>query len=113
MSEAIIDQATFDGLKEMVGDDFIGELIDTFLEESPGIMEEMNQALDDGDAAAFRRAAHSLKSNSASFGARPLEKLARDLEYMGRDGQLADAGPKMMELEAAYEEAAGALREMA
>jgi HPt (histidine-containing phosphotransfer) domain-containing protein len=113
MSEAIIDQATFDGLKEMVGDDFIGELIDTFLEESPGIMAQMNQALDDEDAAAFRRSAHSLKSNSASFGARPLERLARELEYMGRDGQLESAATKMPELEAAYEEAAGALKEMA
>jgi HPt (histidine-containing phosphotransfer) domain-containing protein len=113
MSEAVIDQATFDSLKEMVGDDYIGELIDTFLEESPGIMAQMNQALEDGDAAAFRRAAHSLKSNSASFGARPLESLARDLEYMGRDGQLDAAATKMPELEAAYEEAAGALKEMA
>ncbi len=97
----------------MVGDDFIDELIDTFLEESPGIMAQMNQALDDGDAAAFRRAAHSLKSNSASFGARPLEKLARDLEYMGRDERLADAAPKMAELAATYEETAGALKELA
>jgi HPt (histidine-containing phosphotransfer) domain-containing protein len=109
----VIDQTTFDDLKDMVGDDFIGELVDTFLEESPGLFEQMNQALEDGDAATFQRAAHSLKSNSASFGAQPLEALARDLETMGRDGRLAEAAPKMSELEAAYEEAVGALKEMA
>ena len=113
MSEAVIDRATFDALKEMVGDDFIGELVDTFLEESPGILGQMNQALDDGDAAAFRRAAHSLKSNSASFGARPLEELARDLEYMGRDERLGDAAPRMAELKTTYNQAASALKEMA
>jgi hypothetical protein len=32
---------------------------------------------------------------------------------MGRDGRLAEAQPKMSELEAAYEEAVGALKEMA
>ena len=30
MSEAVIDQATFDDLKEMVGDDFIGEFFYVF-----------------------------------------------------------------------------------
>ena len=109
----VIDQATFNGLKEMVGDDFIAELVDTFLEESPEILDQMNRALDDGDAVAFRRAAHSLKSNSASFGALPLMELARDLEYMGRDERLGDAAPKMGELETTYNQAASALKEMA
>ncbi len=110
MSEAIIDQATFASLTQLVGDDFIAELVATIIEETPGLLAEMNQALDEGDADAFRRAAHSLKSNSASFGALPLAALARELEFMGRDGQLEEAGPKLPELEVAYEEAAEALR---
>jgi HPt (histidine-containing phosphotransfer) domain-containing protein len=110
MSEAVIDQATFVGLKELVGDDFIDELVETFFEEGPGLLEEMRLALDSGDAEVFRRAAHSLKSNGASFGATQLASLARDLEYMGRDSQLDEAGPKMPELEAAYARAAEALK---
>jgi HPt (histidine-containing phosphotransfer) domain-containing protein len=110
MSEAIIDQATFDNLTQLVGDDFIGELVATFFEETPGLLAEMSQASDDGDAEAFRRAAHSMKSNSASFGAMQLASLARELEFMGRDGLLDEAALKMPELEAAYEQAAEALK---
>ena len=71
---------------------------------------EMNRALNEGDAGAFRRAAHSLKSNGDSFGAVRLSSLARELETMGRDGRLDEAGPKLAQLEAAYEEAAEALK---
>jgi hypothetical protein len=38
--------------------------------------------------------------------------LARELETMGRDGRLDEAGPKLPQLEAAYEEAAEALRRL-
>ena len=110
MNEAVIDQTTFDNLTELVGDDFIGELLETFFEEAPGLLEEMRQALDSGDAEIFRRSAHSLKSNGASFGARQLASLARDMEMMGRDSQLDEAGTKMPELEAEYARAAKALK---
>jgi HPt (histidine-containing phosphotransfer) domain-containing protein len=110
MSETVIDQAAFNGLVELVGDDFIGELAQTFFEEAPELLAEMSRALDEGDAEAFRRAAHSLKSNGDSFGAVRLTSLARELEYMGRDGRLVEAGPKLSQLETAYGEAAEALK---
>jgi HPt (histidine-containing phosphotransfer) domain-containing protein len=110
MSEVVIDQATFAGLTDLVGEDFIGELTETFFEEAPTLLAEMNQALDDGDADAFRRAAHSLKSNSESFGATRLATLARELEAMGREGRLDQARPKMPLLESTYEETAQALK---
>jgi len=110
MTDAIIDQATFVNLTDLVGDDFIGELVETFFEEAPGLLAEMGRALDDGDAEAFRRAAHSLKSNGDSFGATRMAALARELETMGRAGRLDEARPKLLQLEAAYEEAAETLR---
>ena len=110
MSEAAIDQTTYNDLKEMVGEDFIGELVETFFEEAPGLLEEMRRALDDEDAPAFRRSAHSMKSNSASFGAMQLASICRDLEVMGRDSQLDQARLKMPEMEASYTQSAEALR---
>ncbi len=110
MTEAIIDQAAFTSLTELVGDDFIGELVETFFEEAPGLLAQMGRALNDGDAEAFRRAAHSLKSNGDSFGTTRMAALARELEYLGRDGRLDEARPKLLQLEAAYEEAAEALK---
>ena len=60
-----------------------------------------------GNADAFRRAAHSLKSNSNTFGATQLGLMARDLEL---GGLVADAAP-VDALEAAYQAAAAALLE--
>jgi len=110
MSEAVIDLSTFSNLTELVGDDFISELVETLFEEGPGLLEEMRLALDSGDAETFRRSAHSLKSNGASFGATQLASLARDMEYMGRDNQLDEAVTKMPDLESEYERAAEALQ---
>ena len=113
MPELLIDQKTFADLIEMVGADFIGELLETFFEEAPRSISQMHQALDQGDAEAFRREAHSLKSNSASFGAHKLAALARELEFMGRDGNLAGAQEKLEKLESEYQQAQQALRGMA
>ena len=56
------------------------ELVDTFLEEAPRMLDELRAALAAKDADRFRRAAHSLKSNSNTFGALKLGAMARDLE---------------------------------
>jgi len=83
MSDATIDLATFNELKETAGDDFIKELVQTFLEEAPTMLSELRQSLAAGDADTFRRAAHSLKSNGMTVGALTLGAMARDLELGG------------------------------
>ena len=66
----LIDKAIFDELKQMSGDGFINELIDTFLDDAPNMMQDLKTALNANDADSFRRAAHSMKSNAATFGTR-------------------------------------------
>ena len=83
MTQATIDLATFQELQAAAGEDFVRELVDTFLEEAPGMLNELRDALAAGDADAFRRNAHSLKSNSQTFGALPLGAMARELELKG------------------------------
>jgi HPt (histidine-containing phosphotransfer) domain-containing protein len=80
MSAPTIDRATFDALKETTGADFARELVDTFLEEAPAMLNDLRNALEHNDADRFRRAAHSLKSNSHTFGALTLGSMARELE---------------------------------
>jgi HPt (histidine-containing phosphotransfer) domain-containing protein len=99
----------FNGLKEMMGDDFIGELVDTYLQDSPELFQQMHQALDAQDAESFRRAAHSLKSNSANFGAMQLSALARELEMMGRENRLGQAGETLVKAEKEYAQVEQAL----
>lgn len=83
MSHPVIDPHVFDELQANAGADFVAELVDTFAEEAPGLLAEMRSALAAGAAERFRRAAHSLKSNSHTFGATQLADLARTLELGG------------------------------
>ena len=66
MTQATIDLATFEALKEAAGADFVQELVGTFLDEAPTMIGDLRSALAANDANRFRRAAHSLKSNSMS-----------------------------------------------
>ncbi len=93
MAEPIIDQATFSGLVETMGADFIGELIDTYCQETPQLIAQLQAALARGDAETFRRSAHSIKSSSASFGALGFAGQARELEMQGKSGDLSGAAP--------------------
>ena len=99
----VINQATFDELKQMSGTDFINELIDTFLEDSPKLIEEMGSALKVDNVDSYRRAAHSLKSNAATFGANELSALAKELEMLGKENKINETGDRLRALEEAYE----------
>ena len=83
MKPALIDPHIFDELQANAGADFVLELVDTFVEEAPRLLAELRSALAAGAAERFRRAAHSLKSNSSSFGATRLATMARALEQGG------------------------------
>ena len=110
MSEPAIDVATYDALKGTTGAEFAVELVDTFLEEAPRMLETLRQSLAQDDADAFRRAAHSLKSNSNTFGALALGRMARELELSGAAAvKLAGAVP-LTSLEGEYARVADALK---
>ena len=96
-----IDLDTFNSLKETTGADFIGELIDAFLDEAPTLLAQLHSALAGQDTETFRRAAHSLKSNAATFGATELTALSRELEGLGRDKNL-EIGNRLQVLEAEF-----------
>jgi HPt (histidine-containing phosphotransfer) domain-containing protein len=98
----VIDKATFDELKEMSGADFINELIDTFLEDAPKLIDEIRTSLAANNAETFRRAAHSVKSNAATFGASQLAALAKELEMLGKENRLQETGDKLKALEEAF-----------
>ena len=106
MPDTTIDVATFDELKASAGDDFVTELVGTFLEEAPQMLAELRSAREAGSAERFRRAAHSLKSNSLTFGAVRLGALARDLEL----GALPADDAPLDALGAAFARAAAALK---
>jgi histidine phosphotransfer protein HptB len=102
-----IDTDVYRELQATAGADFVAELVDTFFEEAPGILAALRSAHATGDADAYRRAAHSLKSNSLTFGATALAAAARAQE-LGGMGSLADVDA----IDAEYARAAAALKEL-
>ena len=107
-----IDEKTFAELRQMSGAEFINELIDTFLEDSPRLIEEMASALKVNNVDSFRRAAHSLKSNAATFGADELFALAKDLEMLGKENRLDETGDRLEMLEESYKSVRKELSEL-
>ena len=112
MSAPTIDRATFDALKETTGADFAMELVDTFLEEAPVMLNDLREAMALNDADKFRRAAHSLKSNSHTFGALTLGAMARELELSNVSTLRASGAQPLAALADEYARVAAALTEM-
>ncbi len=85
-----LDRGALDELRSMTGDDdaIYVELLDTFLADADGYLEELAMAVDPADVT---RPAHSLKSNALSVGASALAELCRALEADSRSGDLAAA----------------------
>ena len=98
-ADSVLDAKVFAELQANVGADFIGELITTYLEDAPQLVAEMKRAFAVNDVDSFRRAAHTLKSNSANFGATALTAHARELEQMARAGNLQSADEKIARVE--------------
>ena len=90
----------------------LAEMIDCYLEESAKLLQAMQHAATVGDGAALLKAAHMLKSSSASLGALTLSKMCKELEAIGRAGTTLDAPDKMLQLEAEYYKVKAALQIM-
>jgi HPt (histidine-containing phosphotransfer) domain-containing protein len=112
MTPQPIELPTFENLQQTAGAEFVRELIDTFLAEAPAMLASLDHSRAAGDAAGFRRAAHSLKSNGNTFGARALGALARDLELGDMAGVPAKGAGSLEALRGEYARVAAALMEL-
>jgi CheY-like chemotaxis protein/HPt (histidine-containing phosphotransfer) domain-containing protein len=108
----VLDHAAIEQLRKTMGTAFLDELLSTFVEDSQDLVNTMRRALGEKDADSFRRAAHSLKSNAASFGAMTLSALAKDLEESAKSGSLDGASPRVERLAGECERVTRALQEI-
>ena len=110
-----LDIRAVDTLRQSVGGDaeFLDELIQTFLEESPGQAAELRAAVAGGDATTARRVAHTLKSNAATFGIVNLEGPSRAIEERAAEGSLDGLDDLLQTVDAALAEARPALLALA
>lgn len=111
-SAPILDPAVIRRLRETLGpqaEALLPDLIASFCTEAPHLIQAARVALDQGHITDLRRAAHTLKSSSATFGAMALSDLARQLERRANDGMLQDADALLDQIHKAYERAWAAL----
>ena len=112
MTKTAIDLATFKGLQDTAGAEFVAELVQAFFEEAPTMLADMRSALAARDAERFRRAAHSLKSNSNTFGALELGAKAKALELGGIAYALETQPEPLAAVETEYALVAARLKEL-
>jgi HPt (histidine-containing phosphotransfer) domain-containing protein len=97
--------AALENLRELGGDEFVGEIVDTFLADAPALL----SALHSGDVDEVRRAAHTLTSNGLTLGAEGFAEACAELEELARGGDLFGAGPLVERIEQRYAELGDAL----
>ena len=108
----IIDMKVFEDLKENMGVDFIDEILDAYFEETPKLIETLQQTLEAGNFEGFTRAAHSIKSTSNSVGALQYGALARELEMAGKEKALDNVSGRVEALVSGFAEVKGDLEEL-
>jgi|RhiMetdeSRZDD1v2_1073273.scaffolds.fasta_scaffold28756_7 HPt (histidine-containing phosphotransfer) domain-containing protein len=81
------------------GEDFLVELIDVYLQDTPNRVTQLRRALDGGDRETLVREAHTLKSSSANVGAMGLSALAKEMEAAGRSGKIEIVAGEMTRFE--------------
>ncbi|HET7520217.1 MAG TPA: Hpt domain-containing protein [Candidatus Limnocylindria bacterium] len=111
--QPILETGVLAELLESTGDDveFVRELLDTYLAETPEHMAAIRQAIEADDAAALVRPAHTLKSSSATLGAMRMSAIGRELEMAGRSGSLeAEAHGMLPDAEATWDLTVAAVR---
>lgn len=83
----VIDHEVLDDLRSMLGDE-VDRLVDVFLDDTPRLLNALENAVDGPDYDALREAAHSLKSSSANLGAMSLSAAAKRIEAGARERKL-------------------------
>ena len=88
MSEpSVLDPQAIENLRALNpgdNDEFLREIAEIFLEDTPQRINELDQSLLAGDVSKFTRASHSIKGSSANVGATALRAVAERLEQQAR-----------------------------
>jgi CheY-like chemotaxis protein/HPt (histidine-containing phosphotransfer) domain-containing protein len=89
-------------LQEDGQEDFAQSMIDLYLQTTPPLIESIQTAVAQGNAAELQHAAHTLKGNSSSLGVSQVADLCKRLEMLGRGGSVDGAALLLEELKRAW-----------
>ena len=102
----VIDKGVLDNIRSLQrpgAPNVLAKVIGIYLGQSPGLLEALREAVHSGDdPEAMRRAAHSFKSGCANVGAVSLAALCKELEALGRRGEVDGAAALLDRIEQIY-----------
>lgn len=106
-----LDRDVLDQLREDLGGTAaVREVIRSFLDETPSVLSALRDAAARADVPSIRRAAHMIKGTSSILGARELSEQCAEIEHVGQTGCIADAGSRVIAVEASYRTIEAALK---
>ena len=112
--EPAINQAALDNIRQLQrpgNPDLLQKIVTIYMNDSPGLLNALREAIDQDDAALVRMHAHRFKSGSANLGALRLAELCRQLEEMGRNNELQGALTLLSRVENEFKAASVALQQ--
>jgi len=89
--------------------DLVARLVGLFCDETPRLIQAIENGVKEADAEAVRIASHTLESSAAYVGAREFSKLCSRLERAARDGNLVECTILADELEPCFQATLAAL----
>ncbi|MBI4503526.1 MAG: response regulator [Gemmatimonadetes bacterium] len=89
-------------MREAGAEEAVGEMLARFVQDAPGRMSALEEALAAADADRIRQAAHAYKSAAGTIGAARLAGLLKQTELAGRMADIEGAGRLLEELLAAH-----------
>jgi len=87
----------------------LASIVDEFVAGAQRNLDDLREAVAEGDPEAVERAAHALKGASANLGATQLADLSGHLEALGRARALGGAAPAVEDIEREFERVRAAL----
>ena len=108
---AALNRDVLDQLREDLGGTAaLRQVIRSFLDQTPSVLSALRDAAARADVPSIRRAAHMIKGTSSILGARELSEQCAEIERVGQTGCIADAGSRVIAVEASYRTIEAALK---
>ena len=85
--QPVLDRGVLDELHAVIGDAAL-QIVAVFLEDAPAMVQQLQQAAQNGDEPRLQALAHTLKSSSANVGVLSLSAVAQRIEHEARAGSL-------------------------
>ena len=101
----ILDMNIIQNLKDLGGENdssFLKEVIDLYLDQAPGLLNDIKTAARDKNSLKMSQSAHALKGASLNIGAKKFSEVCKELEFKGKENNLEDVDKLLKELDKSY-----------